>query len=440
MAAMAFSLRYLLQSAVTFFLQLMSTISIKHFTSTLLAISLSFSVFPGALADEEVNPLPIISQEAGTPVPGRFIVLFKDKEFTLDRLEKKLLKLNPRKQRKIFEKLRGFAGELTPEEVEAFRNDADVELVEPDVIVTAFAQTLPTGINRIDADLSPTAKIDGVDKQVNVDIAIIDTGVQKTHPDLNVFKQVNFTNEKIIDDQNGHGTHVAGIAAALDNKAGVVGVAPGARIWSVKVLDKNGAGYMSDIIEGIDYVTKNASSIEVANMSLGCECVSAALNSALTKSIAAGVVYAVAAGNNAKDAATFSPANHPDVVAVSAIADFNGLPGGGAAKTCMTDVDDTFADFSNFGATVDIAAPGVCIYSTYKGSTYATLSGTSMASPHVAGGIALYLATRAKPTNAAGVLAVKTAVQAAGIAQTVTGGFTGDPDATKEKLLKVSGF
>jgi subtilisin len=257
---------------------------------------------------------------------------------------------------------------------------------------------------------------------------------------LNVYKQVKFTSEASLDDKNGHGTHVAGTIGALDNNAGVVGVAPGARIWSVKVLNAQGSGNMSDIIAGIDYVTANASSIEVANMSLGCECTSAALNTAISKAVAAGVTIVVAAGNSAKDSTTYSPANHPDAITVSAIADFNGLAGGGAASTCYSDVDDTFANFSNFGAPVDIAAPGVCINSTWKGSAYKSISGTSMASPHVAGAAALYIAKNGKPTNATGVANVRSGLIGAGVSQTGTGGFIGDPDSSHEPLLNVSGF
>ncbi len=282
--------------------------------------------------------------------------------------------------------------------------------------------------------------MDNVDELLNVDIAIIDTGVQKTHPDLRVVNQVNFSSEFWIDDRNGHGTHVAGTAAALDNGVGVVGVAPGARIWSVKVLDRNGSGYLSDVIEGIDYVTQNASAIEVANMSLGCDCQTAAMDEAIRRSVAAGIVYVAAAGNSAKNAATFSPANHPDVIAVSAIADFNGLPGGGAASTRRSDVDDTFANFSNFGEIVDIAAPGVCITSTWKGSSYSTISGTSMASPHVAGAVALYLLGRPKPANAADVAAVKAALIADAFPQSGPNGFTGDPDSFPEPVLNAAGL
>jgi len=305
--------------------------------------------------------------------------------------------------------------------------------------VTAFAQTTPTGIRRIETALNAQAKIDGINDAMNVDVAIIDTGIDLTHPDLNVYRNVNMiTTLKNGNDDNGHGSHVAGTVAAKDNDDGVVGVAPGARLWAVKVLNKNGSGNMSDIIEGVDYVTANASEIDVVNMSLGCECTSSALNTAITRSVAAGVVYVVAAGNNGKDSATFSPANHAEVITVSAVADFNGLPGGGGAATCRTDVDDTLADFSNFGSVVDIAAPGVCIYSTWKIGQYSTISGTSMASPHVAGAVALHIIKNGKPSNAAGVAAVKNDLIALAMLQSGPLGFSGDPDGNYEPVLNLN--
>jgi subtilisin len=404
----------------------------------------------------------------------------------------------------VFQKvLSGFAADLTPEQLQKLKGDADVDFIEPDFVVQAFTQpkaeaidwnqffnrfktsssssksssvssakpsssslssapassskpssvssassvtstvtvSVPTGINRIDAEKSPTAAINNVVNNLDVDVAIIDTGIDLTHPDLNVYRNVNFVNTSANgNDDNGHGTHVSGTIGAKDDGQGVVGVAPGARLWAVKVLGSDGSGLMSNIIAGIDYVTQHASEIEVANMSLGCECTSTALNNAINNAVAAGVVITVAAGNSGKDSATFSPANNPNVITVSAVADFNGLPGGGAAATCRSDVDDTFADFSNYGAPVDIAAPGVCINSTYKGGAYALMSGTSMASPHVAGAAALYIAGHGRATNASGVNAIKNALISAAQAQNGPNGFTGDPDGSKEPLLNVQSF
>ena len=371
----------------------------------------------------------------GDVLPGRYVVLLKASAATaaIDEVARRHgLEVEHR-----FTSINGVSLVGAPGKLRQLQADPRVAVAEPDRLVSLSAQTLPTGINRIDADLSPTAKIDGVDERVNVDIAIIDTGIQTDHPDLNVVGGKNCSTGSSFKDGNGHGTHVAGTAAALDNTIGVVGVAPGARLWAVRVLNNAGSGSVASVVCGIDWVTNRASTIEVANMSLGCECGSTVLDTALSASVAAGVTYAVAAGNSAKDAATFQPANHPGVIAVSAIADFNGVGGSGAAPTCRSDVDDTFADFSNFGSVVDIAAPGVCILSTWKGSTYNTISGTSMASPHVTGAAGLYKANNplASPAD------VKAALLAAGKAQTdPTYGFTGDPDAYPEPLLYAGGL
>ena len=341
--------------------------------------------------------------------------------------------------------LRGYSAVMTAGDASQIASLPGVRWVERDRAVHATAQTLPTGVDRVEADLSPTAKINGIDERVNVDVAVIDTGVDLSHPDLNVYR-AGAKNCALLalsaNDGNGHGTHVAGTIGALDNTTGVVGVAPGARIWPVKVLNDLGSGSNSDVICGIDYVTANASSIEVANMSLGgsgsddgnCgKSNNDAMHAAICRSVSAGVTYVVAAGNDAKNASGFTPAAYDEVITVSALADFDGKSGGLGKPTCRTDVDDTFASFSNYGADVDIIAPGVCINSTWMNGGYNTISGTSMASPHVAGGAALYAATHAGASPAA----VKSALQAAG---TTDWNNSDDRDAIKEKLLNVSTF
>lgn len=336
--------------------------------------------------------------------------------------------------------IKGYSASMSAAAAARIGSDPRVLLVQPDGVVSIAAQTVPTGINRVDAELSPTAKINGVDERVNVDVAIIDTGIDLTHPDLNVYTAgaKNCSTGNSANDGNGHGTHVAGTVGALDNSIGVVGVAPGARVWPVRVLNNAGSGSWASVICGIDYVTAHASEIEVANMSLGgsgsdSTCAQDAMHQAICNSVAAGVTYAVAAGNSASNANNFVPATFAEVITVSALADFNGVPGGGGAATCRADVDDTFADFSNFGADVDLIAPGVCILSTWKGGGYNTISGTSMASPHVAGGAALYKATN----PAASPSAVKTALQAKGNLNWNT---ATDPDTTDDILLNVATF
>src|SRR5947208_6219192 len=196
--------------------------------------------------------------------------------------------------------LNGFAGHIPKGRLKALRNDPRVEFIEQDTEMQALGQIVPTGIRRIGADVSPAAKIDGIDERVNADIAIIDTGIDLTHPDLNVYRNVTFVSGTTSgNDDNGHGSHVAGIAAALDNGIGVVGVAPGARLWAVKVLDNTGSGTMSLVAAGIDYVTQHAGEIEVANLSLGAYSPQTdSLRLAIQNSVAKGVVYVVAAGNS----------------------------------------------------------------------------------------------------------------------------------------------
>jgi len=355
--------------------------------------------------------------------------------------------------------LKGYSATIPEPALAKIKADPRIKYLEPDREVHALGQIIPTGINRIDADLSPTAKIDGTDERVNVDIAIIDTGICLNHPDLYVYKNVTFVKgTKTGNDDNGHGSHVAGIAAAKDNGIGVVGVAPGARLWAVKVLDKSGSGFLSWIIAGIDYVAKNAGEIEVANMSLGGVGYSQAERDAIVRCIEKGVVFVVAAGNEYKDvygddglfgtADDLTPAAYPEVATVSALADSDGRGGGEGAAT-IWGPDDTLATFSNFsrsvvannpvesaGAAIDFAAPGVNIYSTYKNNGYATGSGTSMAAPHGAGSIALYIARYGRAVDAQGVWAIRQALIDSAEPQTLWGpADTKDPDANREGLI-----
>ena len=333
--------------------------------------------------------------------------------------------------------IKGYSAGLSARAVGELRSDPLVAAVVEDREVQVAGQRLPTGIDRIDGELSGTASGDGAGS-VDVDLAVLDTGIDAKHPDLNVVGGVA-CNGSGYGDRNGHGTHVAGIAAAGDDGAGVVGVAPGARLWAVRVLNSSGKGSWSNVICGVDWVTAHADTIEVANMSLGGSGSEPAasgcstgdpLHDAICRSVQAGVTYTVAAGNSAANAQGFVPAAFDEVITVSALADFNGQPGGGAVPTCRADTDDTLADFSNFGSDVDLIAPGTCIFSTYRGGRYATLSGTSMAGPHVAGAAALYRSGNPDASPEA----VKTALQTAG-----NSGWSGvgDPDGIHEQLLNV---
>src|SRR6476619_1209937 len=218
--------------------------------------------------------------------------------------------------------IRGFAIIIPNDRVmKAILNNPRVDYVQPDLKLKAFIQTIPTGIDRTDADLSSARSGDGTGS-VDADIAILDTGIDLTHPDLNVFKQITFVpGTSTGNDDDGHGTHLAGIAAAKDNTEGVVGMAPGARLWAVKVLDSHGDGSDSDIIAGIDYITEHAGEIDVVNMSFGGDCCDTALHTAIANSVAAGVTYTAAAGNENIDAGSVEPANFAEVITVSAVSD-----------------------------------------------------------------------------------------------------------------------
>ncbi|MCK5395908.1 MAG: S8 family serine peptidase [Gammaproteobacteria bacterium] len=339
------------------------------------------------------------SDKAGRIIPSHYIVVFKDNidtDVTANKFLKRFngLKVNLRYRHA----LRGMAVKMPERLLAKIAADPNVVYIEPDVTVSLNAQTLPRGINRINAELDATANIDGIDDRVDVDIAILDTGIDLDHPDLNVFSYtycktqgpINancIDNDSAANDVNSHGTHVAGIAAALDNTSGVVGVAPGARLWAIKVLEDDGTGAVSQILAGVDYVTAHANEIEVANLSLTGEGTFQSLDDAIDGAVSAGVVFTLAAGNDHIDVSQVFPAGHPNAITVSAFEDYDGIAGGLSGNA----EDDTFANFSNYGVDVDIMAPGVSIRSTIPDGNYGNKNGTSMASPHVAGAAALYI-------------------------------------------------
>ncbi|HVL03007.1 MAG TPA: S8 family serine peptidase, partial [Acidimicrobiales bacterium] len=270
--------------------------------------------------------------------------------------------------------------------------------------------------------------IDNVDQtRVDAGIAVLDSGVA-VHPDLGLVSQVDCTRAGCPsggDDRYGHGTHVAGSAAAIDNGFGVVGVAHGARLYSVKVLGDDGGGFFSDIIAGIDWATARPGAIDVINMSLSGQGHLDSLDRAIDNAVGAGIAVVVAAGNNSGGAVDIIPANHPEVLAVSALADTNGVSGGG--RGYCSGSDDHLATVSNFGANVDVIAPGTCILSTLPGG-YGTKTGTSMAAPHVAGAAALLAA------NGRSVAGIRSTILGEGNFNWIdTSG-----DGRKEPLLDVS--
>ncbi|RRQ19927.1 S8 family serine peptidase [Thiohalobacter thiocyanaticus] len=350
--------------------------------------------------------------------------------------------------------IQGMGIDLPAPAVERLRRHPLVAGVEEAQLFELHAQQLPTGIDRINAELHPVAAIDGTGTAVDADIAIIDTGVDLDHPDLNVYRYAycyqknprsGTCNEgdNRADDRQGHGTHVAGTAAARDNGIGVVGVAPGARIWAVNVLRDDGTTTALEIIAALDYVIANAGEIEVLNMSLGFTGSSSTFDSAVSNTVGAGVTFVTSAGNDAVDVANVSPGGHPDVITVSALADSDGLIGAQGSLSftyntadgkCTENQDDSFACFSNHGAGVDLMAPGVRIRSTYLDGGYRNLHGTSMASPHVAGAAALYRAENphASPADVKAALVAMGDPAPCGPSLSLCGD---DPDGIQEPLV-----
>lgn len=270
--------------------------------------------------------------------------------------------------------IRGFAVNISAQGAARLQALGKIKYCEQDQVATAVfqgkgkpggggstAETVPWGVARVNGGVSGATGT----------AWIIDSGIDYDHEDLNVdvARSVSFTKESDGNDKNGHGTHVAGTVAAIDNEVGVVGVAAGATVVAVKVLDRRGSGSYSGVIAGVDYVGANGQAGDVANMSLGGG-FSQSLNDAVIAASST-VKFTLAAGNESTDAATKSPAsaNGPNIYTISSFAQ-----------------GDTWSSFSNYGnPPVDFAEPGSSILSTYKDGGYATLSGTSMAAPHAAG-------------------------------------------------------
>lgn len=290
--------------------------------------------------------------------------------------------------------VQGFAASLTQSQLRALANNpmvATIEADEPLALdpIAIASQTVDWGIPRINADISSTRSGDGTGTVSGVNVYVIDTGVDPTHPDINLVKHVTFAGEPNAD-CNGHGTAVAGIIAARDNGDFTVGVAPGAPVTGVKVFGCSGLTLPSLIIQGVDWVTANAVKPAVANMSLGGLIPITAVNTAVANSAASGIVYAVAAGNG--NPYTGQPLNACYSSPAGAGYNRNGVPNG-IVTVAATDAADQEASFSNFGVCVNLWAPGVNVTAPWlmsEGGTI-TASGTSFSSPYTAGAAALLL-------------------------------------------------
>jgi len=292
------------------------------------------------------------------------------------------------------------AASLPPKAIVALQKNPNVAYVEPDFEVQAIGkpvkptpsptptptQSTPWGIAKINA---PAVWDNGVEG-LGIKVAVLDTGIDTNHADLSVAGGAYFVRTvRSYNDDNGHGTHCAGIIAAKDNAIGVVGVAPLVSLYAVKVLDRTGSGYLSWIMSGIEWSIAN--DMDVISMSFGSTGTVPAYETMINTAYGEGIVLVAAAGNSGSGTDTVNyPAKYSKVIAVGA-----------------TDDKDVIAYFSSTGPSLSVVAPGVAIRSTYKGNSYATMSGTSMACPHAAGTVALMLSKNNELTP----LQVKEALQ-----------------------------
>jgi len=341
----------------------------KKLGSVILIFTLLFSLIPtmGEVAAKQNSS-------------ERVLVIFKDK------VDKNLVSNAKAKIHREYSHISALAISVPTVALKGLENNPNVLAVEKDQLVQVKSQTQDWGIKRTDA---PTAWQAGFTGK-GVKIAVVDSGIA-SHEDLQISGGASFTSyTSSYSDDNGHGTHVAGIIGARNNTFGFVGMAYESNIYAVKVLDQNGSGYLSDVVAGIDWSITNK--MDIINLSLGTTSHSSTLQQVVDKAYSQGILVVAAAGNNGTvdgsgDTVNY-PARYDSVIAVAA-----------------SDSNNNRASFSTTGSTIEVAAPGVNIFSTYLGNKYVSMSGTSMAAPYASGNLALL--KQAHPTLTAAELRKK---------------------------------